>query len=935
MQEAYGLDSHDAVLQKTPFSFDVSVWEFFWPLLTGSRLVMARPEGHKDPAYLVDLVRRERITTMHFVPSMLQVFLEQGEVETCSTLKRVICSGEALPPELVKRFNDRLLATELHNLYGPTEAAVDVTAWHCAPGAIPASIPIGHPIANTRMYVLDAHGQPVPVGVIGELYIGGVQVARGYLNRPELTAERFVADPFSRKPNARMYKTGDLGRWLPDGNIEFLGRNDFQVKLRGFRIELGEIEARLLEHPEVREAVVIAREDEPGDKRLVAYFVSSDELGAEDIADPSLEPPAGVHGPGGLRATGCTATDTQRQAGPQGLAGPDVDAYATHVYEAPQGEIETTLAAIWSELLKVERVGRHDNFFELGGHSLLAVTLVERMRRQGLQVDVRALFTSPTLAGLAMSAGGGIREVAVPPNLIPANCTVLTPEMLPLVDLTPAEIERIVATVPGGVANIQDIYPLAPLQEGILFHHLMAAEGDAYLLPTLFAFDTRKRLDGFIGAMQAVVDRHDILRTAVIWENIAEPVQVVWRKALLPVEEAALDPGLDAATQLREIFDPRHHRIDLHQAPLLHLHLARDTAKDRWLLLIFLHHLVSDHTTLGVMTEEIQAHLLGQTDQLPKPIPYRNLVAQARLGMSREEHEIFFRRMLGDVDEPTAPFGLLDVQGDGSGIREAHLEVDLALSKRLRERARQLGVSAASLYHQAWAQVLARLTGREDVVFGTVLFGRMQGGEGADRGMGLFINTLPVKLRAGKEGAEASVRRTQLLLAELMHHEHASLALAQRCSAVPAPAPLFTTLLNYRHSGGSSQQPSAEAERAWEGVELLYGEERTNYPLTLSVDDLGVGFTLTVQVHTSIEPMRICEFMHTALERLVSALEIAPETPIRNLDVMPETERRLVVETWNATEAAFPSDRVHPRVVRSPGRPTRQRLWRWSAKTNP
>ena len=238
----------------------------------------------------------------------------------------------------------------------------------------------------------------------------------------------------------------------------------------------------------------------------------------------------------------------------------------------------------------------------------------------------------------------------------------------------------------------------------------------------------------------------------------------------------------------------------MRQAPLLRLFIAHDAVHDRWVVLLLLHHLACDHTTLEVVQEEIQAHLLGRAEGLPAPLPFRNFVAQARLGVSREEHEAFFREMLGDVDEPTAPFGLTDVQGDGAGISEGRRAMDPALAKRLRARARALGVSAASLFHLAWAQVLARVSGRDDVVFGTVLFGRMQGGEGADRALGMFINTLPVRIRIGEDAVADSVRRTHALLAELLRHEHASLALAQRCSAVAPPAPLFAALLNYRHS---------------------------------------------------------------------------------------------------------------------------------------
>jgi len=288
MQDAYSLGPNDRVLQKTPFSFDVSVWEFFWPLLAGAAIVMARPGGHKDPEYLAQIIQYEKITTLHFVPSMLQPFLEWPGVEECASLRRVICSGEVLPPEFVKRFMALFPAVPLYNLYGPTEAAVDVTAWDCKQEIGRASIPIGRPIANTQIYVMDNRQMPVPTGVAGELYIGGVGVGRGYLNRPGLTAEKFVPDLFSHEGGARLYKTGDLVRWLPGGVLEFIDRVDSQVKVRGYRIELGEIEVRLRESSAVKDAVVMARADQTTAKQLVAYVIaaaSADSFGRELRAD--------------------------------------------------------------------------------------------------------------------------------------------------------------------------------------------------------------------------------------------------------------------------------------------------------------------------------------------------------------------------------------------------------------------------------------------------------------------------------------------------------------------------------------------------------------------------------------------------------------------------------------------------------------------------
>ena len=907
MQAKYHLQSDDKVLQKTPSSFDVSVWEFFWPLLVGVRLVLARPGGHKDPLYIANLIQTEGISTVHFVPSMLHTFLKTQAAGLFQGLRLSICSGEPLSPELEMQFHLRTNAL-LSNLYGPTEAAIDVSSWDCGRHVNGSSVPIGKPIWNTRLYVLDRDLEPVPVGVGGELYIAGAGLARGYLNRPGLTAERFVADPYG-EAGSRMYRTGDLAKWRADGNLEYLGRVDEQVKIRGFRIELGEIEAALTTHPSVREAIVVAREGE-GEKRLVAYYTVSDS-GDESVRVEQLRGHLLAKLPDYMVPVAYVRMESlpktpSGKLDRKGLPLPGVDSYVVQEYEEPQGELEKKLAELWAEVLKVERVGRQDNFFELGGHSLLVVTLIERMRSIGMQVDVRALFTTPTLADLAAMLKTEVKGTEIPENRIVEDCTRITPDMLPLVSLTQEEIDHIVERVPGGVGNVQDIYPLTPLQEGILFHHLIGGEGDPYLLASLIGFESRARLEHCMQALQKVIERHDILRTGVMWEGLPEPVQVVQRKVVLRVEEVDTDTANgDASEQLYARFDPRKYRIDIREAPLLRLCIAYDKVGDRWLLMMLLHHLVGDHTMLSVMLAEAHAYLVGQGNRLPEPRPFRNLVAQTRLKGSREEHEVYFRQLLGDVEEPTAPFGLLDVQRDGTGIEEARIEVDPVLARRLQTRARKLGVSTASVCHLAWAQVLARVSGRKDVVFGTVLFGRMQGGEGAERGMGLFINTLPMRIRMGREGVETDVRRAHEQLADLLRHEHASLAQAQRCSKVAAPTPLFSALLNYRHNT-TTMQIVGEEQQGWEGVEWLRGEERTNYPVVLSVEDFGEGFGLTAQVVSSIGAKRICKYMHTALEGLVEALEVSPAMATYDIDVLPEQERRELLYQWNDTGRVVP-----------------------------
>ena len=443
MQDAFQLTARDVVLQKTPFSFDVSVWEFFWPLLTGARLVLARPGGHQDPAYLRALIARSHITTCHFVPALLQLFLDEPDLASCRSLRRVICSGEALSAELQLRFFGRLGA-QLHNLYGPTEAAVDVTCWRCEATSAQPSVPIGRPIANVQIYLLDRQLQPVPIGVAGELYIGGVQLARGYHSRPDLTAERFVPNPFAdfgfwildfgldpiQNPKSkiqngeRLYKTGDLARYRADGVIEFLGRLDHQVKLRGFRIEPGEIETALTQHPAVQSCVVVARADRPGEQRLVAYVVQGsgvrDQGSAVETARRAVSTPdprslipelrafLATRLPDYMIPSAFVLLDTlplnaNGKVDRRALPVPDEARPASATsFAPPNTEAERILAAIWQAVLHIERVGVYDNFFDLGGHSLLLIQ-VRGQLRSALQreISILDLFRYPTISSLA------------------------------------------------------------------------------------------------------------------------------------------------------------------------------------------------------------------------------------------------------------------------------------------------------------------------------------------------------------------------------------------------------------------------------------------------------------------------------------------------------------------------------------------------------
>ncbi|MBQ1156597.1 amino acid adenylation domain-containing protein [Streptomyces sp. A73] len=927
---------HSAVLHHT-ISFDAMATAFHALLTCGGRIYLAQLGTE-----LADMLGGSRAAFLDITPSHLPLL--KAAPEACAPTAQLLLGAEPLHAAQLHEWRRAHPEVEVTNEYGPTEATVGCTAYQVAPGEelTEGDVPIGRPIANMRAYVLDAYLQPVPPGSAGELYVAGTGVARGYVGRAGLTAERFVACPFGN--GDRMYRTGDLARWNSQGQLEFVGRADDQVKVHGARVELGEVEAALAEHEQVDQVAVLAHGDTPGDKRLVAYVVPR--AGAQVTGEP------GSGRPDAARLRKDLARELPRHMVPstvvfldalpltvngkvdrKALPAPGREADAAGSGRLPATPREQSLCAGFAEVLGLETVGVDENFFELGGHSLLAVALVERLRREGVAIDVRTLFTSPTVADLAAAIGE--EEVAVPPCLIPEGAQTVTPEMVPLAGLTAQELQQIAARVPGGAANIEDIYPLAPLQEGFLFRDLMrpddaglseeghpdvqpntSGDGAAYVLSVVLGFASEQRLNGYLAALQRVIERHDCLRGAVLWEGLREPVQVVARRATLPVYEVTLESGSDPIPSL---LAKGSGAFDLGRAPLVRAFTAPDPSrKGHRLALLQVHHLVQDHKGLEVMLQEVRAFLEGREAELPVPLSFRNYVGQARLRMTTQQYERFFDSLLGDVQQPTTPFGLVEV-GDGTAVSSVRRAVAPEVVQRLHEQARRLGVSAATLFHVAWARVVAAASGHDDVVFGTVLFGRLQGGAGSDRGPGLYINTLPARVRDGGVGVEDAVRGMHRQLADLLVHEHAPLALAVRSSGIVGRRPLFTSLLNFRHV--SAEELAVHAQLA--GAEWLYAGEATDVPLTASVDATGTGFDITVDAAEPADASAVCDMLLTATEGLLTALETAPETPLRRLEVLDTALRGRLLEEWGAGREAV-SERTLPRlfeeqVKRSPG----------------
>jgi amino acid adenylation domain-containing protein len=882
MQDAYGLTADESVLQKTPFSFDVSVWEFFWPLMVGARLVVAKPEGHKDPSYLVETIRRENISTLHFVPSMLQLFLEHADVESCTSLARVMCSGEALPAAAARRFRERLPMVGLHNLYGPTEAAVDVTAWSC-PAEAPSVVPIGSPIANTRIYLLDNAGQPVPVGVSGELYIAGVQVARGYLNRPSLTAERFVIDPFSTEPGARMYRTGDLARWLSDGTIEYLGRTDFQVKVRGFRIELGEIESRLLEHEEIRESVVLAREDSAGDKRLVGYYVSAEPIEVEALRahlsanlPDYMVPSAFVH----LTAMPLNANG---KADRKKLPAPEGAAFGARAYEAPVGEVEQAVAAVWAEVLRVERVGRVDHFFDMGGHSLLAVQVVSRIR-QALGVDsaLGDIFQRPVLADFARG-------------------------------LETAERTELPSIAPGQRGEVAE---LSFAQQRLWFLEQLGGAGAAYHIPA--ALRLRGELDRWaLGrALDRIVERHEALRTT--FEEVdGVPVQrfAPAAGARLELAEHDLAGHADAEAEVRRLAgEEARAPFDLAAGPLIRGRIVR-LADDDHVLLLTMHHVVSDGWSTGVLVGELgalyAAFRAGDADPLPPlPVQYADYSAWQRrtvTGDALQRQADFWKATLAGAPE------LLELpadrprpaQQDPAGAIAA-VELDAELTAALKALGQRHGATLFMTLLAGWATVLARLSGEDDVVIGTPTANR--GRAELERLIGFFVNTLALRVDLGGEPTVADVLE-RVKAAALAAQHNQDIAFEQVVELVKpvrslSHAPLFQVMFAWQNTPQAGLElPGLKLEPLDRAAGIA-----AKFDLSLALGEVDGRVVGAVTYATSLYDEATIQRYVGYLRAVLAEMAADDAKPVHALPLLSEIERRQVVEEWNATDAEFASD---------------------------
>jgi len=1175
MQEKYQLTSDDRVLQKTPFSFDVSVWEFFWPLMVGARLVMAEPGRHQDPEYLGQTIEQQGVTTLHFVPSMLQAFLESGEAKRCGKLRRIICSGEALSAELARKCVEQIPA-ELHNLYGPTEAAIDVTYWPCRREDLAGGVAIGKPIANTQMYVLDAEYEPVPVGVEGEIYIAGVGLARGYWNRPDLTAGRFIANPLSAEGGARMYRTGDRGRWRRDGNLEYLGRFDHQVKLRGFRIELGEIEACLAKFEGVKETVVEVRGATAGDKRLVAYIVP-DEVQARplrkmarlkkagDLTESKLyELPNGMlvkfqnksetdflyreifegegylrHGitleanacvfdiganigmfslfvaqlapaatvyafepipavfddlrinmelyVGNPRAFNCglaggsgTVTFTwyrhdsvlsgryadlkeesstvksflksqseskdlsdedldrllaERLSGervecqlrtlssviaeekieqidllkidvekseldvlegiedhdwekirqivlevhdsdgrlgvvkrmlkahgyelhieqdellqttnlyniyarqtknvpraegagisphpvraptyfspaqfiaslknhlktllpeymvpaayvcldrlpltPNGkldrkaLPAPEADAYAAHVYEAPQGTMETTVAGIWAEMLKIERAGRNDNFYDLGGHSLLATQVMSRIRQVfGVEVPLRSFLENPTVTGLALQVDRAAKTAAPPLRPLPRG-------------------QRL---------------QLSFAQERLWFLSRYETEASLYNVPVALRLRGAVNIEAVKASLREIVTRHEVLRTSFpeaddrTIQSIAPEIDLA-----IPVVEAGEDELPQVLRQqARQAFDLSH-------GPLIRASLFRIGSHEH-VLLVVLHHIVSDGWSLGIILREFNvlydAFSRGAASPLqPLPIQYADFSEWQREWLQGEVLErqlAYWKQQLSGLEALALP---TDRPYPAKPTLAGAVEMSCLpqpLVAKLKSLSDQQGVTLFMTLLAGFKILLFRYTGCTDISVGSPIANRNR--QELEPLIGFFVNTLVLRT-AFAEDASVSRLLQQIREVSLQAYAHQDIPFERLVEALhPARELSRTPLFQVMFVLQNAPLPKV----SWNGLEANASVLETGtakFDLTLSAreeeGELELSLEYRIELFDAARMKRMLQHYRTLLEQIVASVD----SRINEIEILSEAEKQQLLVEWNRTGAEYEQEK--------------------------
>ena len=884
--ETLELSSSDRCILKTPITFDASGRELFATLLAGGTLIVAEPGGHRDSRYLADTIRGERISILHCVPSLLRLLVEEPAFDESLALRAVMCGGEALPPQLVTRFQSRIGA-KLYNVYGPTETIIDSTFWPCEECNPHCAVPIGRPIPNAQVYILDDLLRLLPIGVAGDLYIGGVGMARGYVRRPDLTAEKFIPDPFSGEPGARLYNTGDIARYRPDGNIEFLGRTDHQVKIRGFRIELGEIEGTLEQHPAVLQAIVQPQEVAPGEKRLVAYVVAERESRPtagelrgflKDKLPEHMVPAVFVL----LDAFPLT---TNGKVSRRALPTPDDRRpELEQVFVACRTPTEELLAAIWSQVLGIERVGIYDNFFQLGGHSLLATQVVSRIR-EAFQVEMplRRLFEAPTVAGLAESVdvgrGAGLQASPIVP--VPRSGEL----------------------------------PLSFAQQRLWFIDQLEPGSSVYNFPAAVRLKGPLNVAALKKSLDEIVKRHEALRTTFAIVD-GRPVQVIAPRLTLtlPIVDLRELPQPEREREVQRLATNEALRpFDLAEGPLVRTTVLR-LGENEHVGLLTMHHIVSDGWSTGILIREMavlyDAFCSDRPASLPElPIQYADFAHWQRHWLEGEvlETQLTYwkQQLLG------AP-PLLELPADHARpplqtFRGAHQSILLTrtVGDGLKALSRQEGATLFMTLLAAFTILLHGYTNQDDLVVGTPTANRNRLEiEGL---IGFFVNTLVLRtdlsdnpsfrdlLRRVREVCLGAYAHQDLPFERLVEELHPARDLSRN--------PLFQVMFVLQNA---SLQAVELPGLSLSPIEV--DTSATHFDLTLHIVDTEQGLVGTLAYNTDLFEAVTITHMLGHFRTLLEAVVATPERCVSDLPLLTEGERQQLLLNWNDTTVDCPKD---------------------------
>jgi len=879
--ESFGISTSSRVVQFTSLSFDHSVSEIFSTLTSGASLHLIQDDIRLDQHQLWDYLKKHSITHVSLTPALLQ---NSRDMPTMSTLQMLIIMGEALPAELVRSIQPLVPEGRILNSYGPTEITVSAITWRCPQNYMGDVVPIGRPIPNKTTYVLDQHGQPVPMGAVGELYIGGAGVAKGYLNQPELTSKVFLPDPFAGDKEAKMYKTGDLVRYLPDGNIVFIGRNDHQVKIRGFRIELGEIEARLVDHPLVDKAVVVTI-GEGSDKRLVGYVVAKpDDNLVNTLRSHLISCLPEYMVPAAIVRLDSLPINSNGKLDRRALPVPDSDAFAREIYEEPQGEFETAIAQIWAEVLKIDRISRGDNFFALGGHSLLAVRLMNRVTSLGVQMPLSTIFASPTLSSFADTA---------------SRCMDKETSSYSTIHPIPREGDL----------------PLSFSQQRMWFLAQMKEANEAYHIPVAIRLDGDLNRDAWKRTLDTLYSRHEALRSVFVTVDGHPRVRLLSSQSGMPTRWVDLRGTSDAEARLKRLIaDESTNPFDLAQGPLIRVLMVQLGSNDH-VFMFTQHHILSDGSSLSILQHELSviysAYYSGKSNPLPPlSIQQPDYAAWQRQWLSGERletHTTYWKTALKD-----APV-LLDLPTDRARPPQQSyagdkipIHLDSHLTRALRRLSPENGITAYMAILTAWSCVLSRMSGQDDIVIGSPTANRNH--PQIESMLGVVINTLALRIDlSGNPTLRQLLERVRQACLGAQNHQ--DLPFEQVVDIVQPPrnlshSPLFQAMFVVQINEISKWHlPGIDI------VEIPSPYKIARFDINLGLYETGNdsfmgGLSYSTALYDRETMERHVGYLYTMLRAMVEDID----RPVTSVDLLSQAERDLVLGKWNETQQVYPAE---------------------------